>query len=255
MKFGLLISQSLPILQCMQISLKRNAVLVSGLAIFFCWSFEFAKHDPSLRSIIPFGDDPYDSVSSFGVITATLLALVSLTRAFFPQGVGRSGRPIYVLRAQLAVAFCILVTLAAEGIAMLRHTTLWVGGSGVQAAFGLPGSSGSLIPLDVTYPPEKRGSQRAAAVRATGRSLVGDNCCVGALPRAPHSGDSRALLHSCVRGCLSLRASFSSDTSRVARKIGNGRLRPSPREKSAALFAIGHRRRDRTARGNRRLRE
>ena len=130
MKFGLLISQSLPILQCMQISLQRNAVLVSGLTIFFWWSFEFAKHDPSLRSIIPFGDDPYDSVSSFGVITATLLALVSLTRAFFPQGVGRSGRPIYVLRAQLAVPFCILVTLAATGIAMLRHTTLWVGAPG-----------------------------------------------------------------------------------------------------------------------------
>ena len=130
MKFGLLISQSSPILQCMQISLKRNAVLVSGLAIFFWWSFEFAKHDPSLRSIIPFGDDPYDAVSSFGVITATLLALVSLTRAFFPQGVGRSGRPIYVLRAQLAVPFCILVTLAAQGIALLRHTTLWVGALG-----------------------------------------------------------------------------------------------------------------------------
>src|ERR1700721_1023691 len=55
-------------LHSMQKTLKRNAILVSGLALFFWWAFGFAKHDPALRSIIPFGEDPYDAVSSFGVI-------------------------------------------------------------------------------------------------------------------------------------------------------------------------------------------
>jgi len=104
--------------------------MVAASAAVFWWTFEFAKHDPVLRSIIPFGEDPYDSVSSFAVIASTLLALVSLVRSFFPQWVGRSGRRIYVLRAQAAVSFCILVTVAAEIVAMARHSSMWSGRPG-----------------------------------------------------------------------------------------------------------------------------
>jgi hypothetical protein len=114
----------------MQKTLKRNAILVSGLALFFWWAFGFAKHDPVLRGIIPFGGDPYDSVSSFGVIAATLLALVSATRAFLQRWVGRSGQPTYVLRAQVAVPFCVLVSVAAEAVAMARHTSMWLDSPG-----------------------------------------------------------------------------------------------------------------------------
>ena len=105
---------------------KRDAILVSGVAIFFWWGFGVAKHDPSLRNIIPFGEDPYDSVSSFGVIAALLLALVSSVRAFFRRYVGRSGLPIYTLRAQIGIPFCVLVTVAAEAVAMARHTSMWL---------------------------------------------------------------------------------------------------------------------------------
>src|SRR6202021_3171404 len=86
-------------LHSMQKTLKRNAILVSGLALFFWWAFGFAKHDPALRSIIPFGEDPYDAVSSFGVIAAALLALVSAAPAFLPRGPGPRGSPVYVPRA------------------------------------------------------------------------------------------------------------------------------------------------------------
>ena len=65
--------------------LKRNAIALLGLAAFFGWAFGFAKHDPGLRNIIPFGEDPYDAVGSFGFITAGLLALVSLARTFLPR--------------------------------------------------------------------------------------------------------------------------------------------------------------------------
>lgn len=110
----------------MENTFRRNAIMISGLAIFFWWAFGFAKHAPALRSIIPFGEDPYDSVSSFGVIAASLLALVSSVRAFFRLWVGRSGQPIYVFRAQIAVPLCILVTVAAESVAMARHTSMWL---------------------------------------------------------------------------------------------------------------------------------
>ncbi len=110
----------------MRETFKRNAILVSGLAIFFWWGFGVAKHDPALREVIPFGEDPYDAVSSFGVIAALLLALVSSVRAFFRRYVGRSGLPIYTLRTQIAIPFCVLVTVAAEAVAMARHTSMWL---------------------------------------------------------------------------------------------------------------------------------
>jgi len=45
--------------------LKRSAVVVAAFAGFFYWGFMTAKHDPSLRDIVPFGEDPYDAVGSF----------------------------------------------------------------------------------------------------------------------------------------------------------------------------------------------
>ncbi|MGA8940345.1 MAG: hypothetical protein WB439_14375 [Acidobacteriaceae bacterium] len=108
----------------------RNSLLVAALAIFFVWVFEYAKHDPTLRGTIPFGDDPYDAVSSFGAIAVVLLALVSLLRSSFPQWVGRSARAPYLERVQVAIPFCVLVVVAAEIVAMSRHASMWMGKPG-----------------------------------------------------------------------------------------------------------------------------
>jgi hypothetical protein len=113
---------------------RLGAFLATGLAVFFWWGFEFAKHDQILRKIIPFGEDPYDAVSSFGAIAVVILALVSLVRSNFPQWAGQ--RPIYALRAQTAISFCILVTIAAETVAMARHRSMWA---------GMPGSGRVLV--------------------------------------------------------------------------------------------------------------
>jgi len=83
--------------------LKRNALIVFGLAIILSWSFMFAKHDPRLRAIIRFGDDPYDAVGSFGTIVGMLIALLSLVRAFRPY---RKQSPtkaqcVYLVRSQI----------------------------------------------------------------------------------------------------------------------------------------------------------
>ncbi len=108
--------------------LKRNAVIVFGLAILFYWSFMFAKHDPALRTIIPFGDDPYDAVGSFAAISGVLLALLSMVRAFRPYGKPPSeAQRVYLIRSQHAVVLAVLMTLAADVIAMARHPHLWAG--------------------------------------------------------------------------------------------------------------------------------
>lgn len=143
----------------MAAKLKRNAILVSGLALLFAWAFQFAKHGPSLRSIIPFGDDPYDAIGSFAFITVLLLALISLARAFLPRFAGRSGAPIYVLRAQAAIVFCILVTVAADLVAMGRHPSMWLGAAGQDTLLILLGvlTASSLIILLVLRPNQTPG--------------------------------------------------------------------------------------------------
>jgi hypothetical protein len=108
--------------------LKRNALIVFGLAILFWWAFMFAKHDPRLRSIIPFGDDPYHAVGSFGTIVGILIAFLSLVRAFRPY---RKQSPtkaqfVYLVRSQEAVVLAVLLTLLADTVALARHPALWV---------------------------------------------------------------------------------------------------------------------------------
>lgn len=109
-------------------NLKRNALIVFGLAILFWWSFMFAKHDPHLRSRIPFGDDPYDAVGSFSMIAGILIAVLSLVRAFRPY---RKNPPtlaqrLYLVRSQEAVVLAVFLTLLADAVAMVRHPSRWI---------------------------------------------------------------------------------------------------------------------------------
>jgi hypothetical protein len=123
-------------------SLKRNAVFVLGLAVFFQWSFMFAKHDPALRDIIPFGNDPYDAVGSVGVIVGLLIPLVSLVRAFRPyrQHPPSTTQRVYLVRTQTAVVLAVFITLAADVIAMVRHPSMWVGAAARSTLIVLLGS-------------------------------------------------------------------------------------------------------------------
>jgi hypothetical protein len=109
-------------------ALKRNAVIVFGLAALFYWSFMLAKHDPALRDIIPFGNDPYDAVGSFGVIVGMLIALLSLVRAFRPyrEHPPSTAQRVYLVRSQMAVVLTVLITLAADVVAMARNPSMWI---------------------------------------------------------------------------------------------------------------------------------
>ena len=120
--------------------LKRNAVAVFILAALFYGSFMFAKHDSALRAVIPFGEDPYDAVGSFGVIIAILIALLSLTRAFRPLREAPSeAQRVYLVRSQEAVVLAVFITLAADTVAMARHTSMWTGAASRDRLIALLG--------------------------------------------------------------------------------------------------------------------
>jgi hypothetical protein len=108
-------------------ALKLNAIVVVALAGAFHWAFMFAKHDPVLSHIIPFGVDPYDAVGSFADIVGVLIALLSLVRAFRPYRTGPPtvARQLYLARTQAAVGLAVLITLIVDGVAMVRHQALW----------------------------------------------------------------------------------------------------------------------------------
>lgn len=108
---------------------KVVSVVIVGVAVAFQWFFMFTKHDPSLRPVIPFDDDPYDALGSFTSIVDILLCLLLLWRAFRPYA-GRAplpGQIQYLRRTHAAVPLLILVTLAADAIAMVRHPRMWIG--------------------------------------------------------------------------------------------------------------------------------
>jgi hypothetical protein len=123
-------------------ALKRNAVIVFGLAVLFYWSFMLAKHDPSLRDIIPFGTDPYDAVGSFGVIAGVLIALLSLLRAFRPyrKHLPSTAQRVYLVRSQVAVVLAVLITLVADLVAMARHPHMWIGAASRDRLVALLGA-------------------------------------------------------------------------------------------------------------------
>ena len=106
--------------------LRINALLVFVLAILFAIFFDFTKHNPYIAPINPFAEDPYDAIGSFAIQAAFVLAILSLWRAFRPTGkLQPSGeRKLFLFRTQIAAVLCVLVTLAGDLIAMIRHISL-----------------------------------------------------------------------------------------------------------------------------------
>ena len=110
-------------------SLKIAALLCIGLAIAFYYFFQTAKHDPNLAGVNAFGEDPYDAVGSFAVQLAAFTALLTLIRAFRPYQVEatRDRQQVLLIRGAYLCTVTVAVTLVADTIAMIRHTSLWTG--------------------------------------------------------------------------------------------------------------------------------
>ena len=101
-----------------------GSLLAAGVAAVFLLFFQFTKHDPTISAIMPFGDDPYDAVGSFGVVIAGLLSLLAIMRAVQAS---TTRRQVLAARTQAAVAAAVLVTLGADAVAMGRHVPTWLG--------------------------------------------------------------------------------------------------------------------------------
>lgn len=119
-------------------SLKWNALMVTGLAVFSWCVFMFAKHDSALGPIIPFSDDPYDAVGSFAVIGSALLAVLCLFRAFRPRRTEASvAAKLYLLRAEVAIVLAAYAMVASDVIAMVRHPSAWLGAPAAKELIAL----------------------------------------------------------------------------------------------------------------------
>jgi hypothetical protein len=81
-----------------------------------------------LASANPFVEDPYDAVGSFGIQLAMATALLSVLRAFRPNPERQSPgvRMPLIIRACAVSLLSVLVTLAADGIALARYPRVWM---------------------------------------------------------------------------------------------------------------------------------
>lgn len=107
-----------------------NALLPLGLAAVFYGFFMFTKHDAALSALLPFANDPYDAIGSFGVESALilgLLALVRTVRIYVRKGEVSPAREVFLLRAEMAVVLAVVLTLVGDVVAMLRHLSQWTG--------------------------------------------------------------------------------------------------------------------------------
>lgn len=113
----------------MSAKLKINSVIVFMLAVLFAVFFDVTKHNLYLSPINPFADDPYDAIGTFALQAAILLGFLSLFRAFRPY---RKEQPsdeqnLLLVRTQTAIVLSMLVALAGDVVAMIRHLSLWSG--------------------------------------------------------------------------------------------------------------------------------
>lgn len=148
--------QTVPKSESIAIRPKLVALADTGLAALFYLFFMFTKHDPQLRTIIPFGEDPYDAVGSFCMIFSILLAALCLVRAFRPY---RKRRPTpltqtFLARAEAAIPAGILIAAWVDAIAMARHPSQWVGKSATAELAALVAGMAA-ISLLVLFPVHK----------------------------------------------------------------------------------------------------
>ena len=109
--------------------IKINTLLACGLATVFWVVFQFTKQDPVLAKVIPFGDDPYDSVGSYATMALAGLAGISLVRTFRLRAVTSSRfalRQMYLIRTQIAMPLVVIVVLLNDAVAMVRHPSMWM---------------------------------------------------------------------------------------------------------------------------------
>lgn len=96
----------------------RVTALHAFAAIVFYLFFQVNKRGP-FRDINPFGSDPYDAVGSFAVQIALLIGVLTFARALrLRDDPDQAPRTRFILRGNALVLVAIVITLAADVIAM-----------------------------------------------------------------------------------------------------------------------------------------
>jgi hypothetical protein len=122
--------------------LKSATILTCTLTILFFLFFDQSKHNPALAAVNPFIEDPYDAVGSFGIQLSLLAALLSLIRVFRSYATKEipSNQLLLILRGDAIALLSMIVTLAADIVAMLRYPSMWMNSSDGRILAGLVGS-------------------------------------------------------------------------------------------------------------------
>lgn len=116
------------ILGSMPALLKRNAMIVLGLAVLFVIS----KYRVTLLRMPPLGQDPCDAVCAFTIVMALPITALSLARAFRRYRIAPASQTqcLFLIRAQQAVVLAVFITLIAYVFALARHPSLWISAAG-----------------------------------------------------------------------------------------------------------------------------
>jgi len=95
-------------------------LLITVTAFLFWRFFDFCKRSP-VRELNPFSKDPYDIVGSFGFQIALLVAILTFARALrLRESAAESFKARLIIRGNKVVLLTIVITLIADGIALLR---------------------------------------------------------------------------------------------------------------------------------------
>jgi hypothetical protein len=105
-------------------SLKSNSAVIIALITVFL----ITKHSLVALNVPPLRSDPCDAVGAFALITIIFIVITSLVRAFdrHPKSLSSALLPLYLLRSQQAVVLAVFITIAADVVALGRHTAMWV---------------------------------------------------------------------------------------------------------------------------------
>ena len=115
------------------------ACLVSAASLGLTVFFFAAKHRTPFARVMPFGQDPYDAVGSFGFQLALATAAISLLRGARRYGGGfPASQAALVLRGSVAALLAVFVTIQADVVALARHPRAWTHSPiGTTLALGL----------------------------------------------------------------------------------------------------------------------
>lgn len=111
---------------------RASAVILFLLAILFFLFFDISKQNEQFGPVNPFGEDPYDAISTFALQASLFFSLLAGFRAFRPYHGGQpsSDQVIFLVRAEIAASLTLLTALASDLAALARYPSLWSGSSG-----------------------------------------------------------------------------------------------------------------------------